>query len=95
MDVASNPCCVRGQAANWGSVIPAVWSFVLAARERGWGTAWATCHLSYEREMADLLSLPFSTVVHVALTPVAYTIGTSFRSAPRADRREFIYWDHW
>lgn len=86
---------VRGQAGNWGSVIPAVWSFMLAARERGLGTAWTTCHLSYEQDMADLLGLPFSTVVQVALTPVAYTIGTSFRPAPRADRREFIHWDHW
>jgi hypothetical protein len=66
-----------------------------AARERGLGTAWTTCHLSYEREMADLLGLNFETVVQAALTPVAYTIGTNFRAGPRADREEFLHWDHW
>lgn len=86
---------VRGQAGNWGSVIPAFWSFMLAARERGLGTAWTTCHLSYEREMADLLGVNFDTVVQAALTPLAYTIGTTFRAGPRADRQEFLHWDHW
>lgn len=86
---------VRGQAGGWGSVIPAFWSFMLAARERGLGTAWTTCHLSYEREMADLLGLPFDTVVQVALSPLAYTVGTDFRPAPRAARRDFIHFNHW
>ena len=39
----------RGQAHNWGSVIPATWSFMLAARERGLGTAWTVAHLTYGR----------------------------------------------
>ena len=86
---------VRGQAGNWGSVLPAFWSFMLAARERGLGTAWTTCHLSYEREMADLLGLDFRTVVQAALSPLAYTIGTNFRAGPRADRQEFVHWDRW
>ena len=86
---------VRGQAGAWGSVIPAVWSFMLAARERGLGTAWTTSHLSYEEEMAALLGIPFDTVVQVALTPVAYTIGTSFSVAPRADHRDFSHWNIW
>ena len=86
---------VRGQAGNWGSVIPAVWSFMLAARSRGLGTAWTTCHLSYEREMAQVLSIPFETVVQAALTPVAYTIGTSFRPGPRAPRDDFLHWQAW
>ena len=32
-------------ASMWGSILPAVWSFMLAARERGLGTAWTTIHL--------------------------------------------------
>jgi hypothetical protein len=48
---------IRGQAGNWGSVLPTLWSFMLAARERGVGTAWTTCHLSYEKDMADLLGI--------------------------------------
>lgn len=86
---------VRGQAGAWGSVIPAFWSFMLAAREHGLGTAWTTCHLSYEREMAELLGLPYDTVVQVALTPVAYTIGTDFKPGPRAEPGAFVHWDRW
>ncbi|MDQ0381925.1 nitroreductase family protein [Amycolatopsis thermophila] len=85
----------RGQAHNWGSVLPAVWSFMLAARERGLGTAWTAGHLNYEREMADLLGIPFDTTVQVALIPIAYTIGTDFKPAPRADDRNFSHWNRW
>lgn len=86
---------VRGQAGQWGSVLPGFWSFMLAARERGLGTAYTTCHLTYEREMADLLGIPFDGVVQAALTPVAYTIGTDFRPGPRVDHTEFLHWDRW
>lgn len=86
---------VHGQAHSWGSVLPAVWSFMLAARERGLGTCWTIGHLAYEREMADLLGLPFNTTVQVALTPVAYTTGTDFKPAPRADDRNFTHWNRW
>lgn len=86
---------IRGQAGAWGSVIPAFWSFMLAARDRGLGTAWNKAHLSYEREMAELLGIPFDTVVQAALTPVAYTIGTDFRPGPRADHGSFSHWDRW
>ncbi|TGD84428.1 nitroreductase family protein [Mycolicibacterium sp. CH28] len=86
---------IRGQAGAWGSVLPALWSFMLAARERGIGTAWTTCHLSYEKEMAELLGIPYDQVVQAALTPVAYTVGTSFRPAQRADPRGFVHWNTW
>ena len=46
------------QAGLWGSLLPAVWSYMLAARARGLGTAWTTLHLAYEREVAELLGLP-------------------------------------
>ena len=32
-----------GLASVYGSILPATWSFMLAARERGLGTAWTTC----------------------------------------------------
>lgn len=86
---------IRGQAGNWGSVLPAFWSFMLAARERGLGTAWTTAHLSYEKEMAELLDIRFDTVVQGGLTPVAYTLGTTFKPGPRADARDFTHWDRW
>ena len=37
------------QAGLWGSVLPAAWSFMLAARARGLGTAWTTLHLRTSR----------------------------------------------
>jgi nitroreductase len=86
---------VHGQANTWGSVLPATWSFMLAARERGLGTCWTIGHLAYEREMADLLGLPFETTVQTALTPVAYTIGTDFKRGPRVEGRDFTHWDRW
>jgi len=33
------------QASYWGSLIPAVWSFMLALRSRGLGSAYTTLHL--------------------------------------------------
>src|SRR5918993_229538 len=71
------------QASRWGSIIPAAWSFMLAARARGLGTVWTTFHLRYEREAAELLGIPFETVMQAALIPVAYSIGTDFRPAAR------------
>jgi hypothetical protein len=68
---------------------------MLAACERGLGTAWATAHLSYEREMADLLDIPFDHVIQVAFTPVAFTIGTRFKPGARADAKGFAHWNRW
>jgi nitroreductase len=36
------------------SIYPAVWSYMLAARERGLGTCMTIGHLKYEREAADI-----------------------------------------
>ena len=70
------------QASMWGSVLPAVWSFMLALRARGLGSAWTTIHLHQEQEMADLLAIP-SGYTQVGLFPVAYSIGTDFKPGLR------------
>ena len=36
---------VAGSAGFWGSLLPAVWSYMLALRSRGLGSAWTTLHL--------------------------------------------------
>ena len=41
------------QAGFWGSILPAAWSFMLAARVRGLGSSWTTVHLYYEQEAAE------------------------------------------
>lgn len=83
------------QAGIWGSALPAVWSFMLAARSRGLGTVWTTPHLNYEREAAELLGLPYETTVQCALIPVAWTIGTDFKPARRVPVAEVVHWERW
>lgn len=70
-------------ASIFGSICPAVWSFMLAARARGLGTSWTTVHLMFEQEAAAVLGIPFEQVLQVCLVPIGYTIGTDFKPAPR------------
>ena len=83
------------QAAVWGTILPAAWSFMLAARARGLGTVWTSRHLAYEREAAEILGIPYDEVMQAALTPVAYTIGTEFKPAKREPARDVTYWNRW
>ena len=83
------------QAGWWGSIIPAVWSFMLAARERGLGTAWTTMHLRSERAAAELLGIPYDTVTQAGLIPIAYSIGTEFKPASRVALEQVCHWDEW
>lgn len=85
----------REQAGFWGSILPAVWSFMLAARERGLGTALTTIHLFYEQEAAEALGIPYEKVTQAALIPVAYTLGTDFKPAPRKPLDSILHWDRW
>jgi nitroreductase len=85
---------VEAQAGYWGGILPAVWSFQLALRSRGLGSAWTTLHLTYEREVAELLGIP-STVTQAALLPVAYYTGDDFKQASRRPVEELTYWNHW
>lgn len=78
-----------------GSIIPAAWSFCLAARARGLGTSWTSLHLWHEQEAAELLGIPFDAVSQVALIPVAYTKGTDFRPAPRVPVDDVLHVDGW
>lgn len=83
------------QAGFWGSITPALWSFMLAARARGIGTAWTTLHLRYEREVAEIIGIPYERYTQAALTPIAYTKGTDFKLAERAPVSEIMHWDRW
>lgn len=96
--------CIRGrteqasiaeQASVWGSILQAAWSFMLAARARGLGSAWTSLHLAYEKEAADLLGIPFAEIMQAALLPVAYSKGTAFKPAPRAPLDTMTHWDKW
>ena len=84
-------------AGAWGSLLPAVWSFMLALRERSMGSAWTTIHLMNdgEKEAADLLGSPFDKVTQGGLFPIAYTIGTDFKPAIREPLSKVLHWDKW
>lgn len=82
------------QGSHWGSVLPAVWSFMLALRSRGLGSAWTTVSLHCERELAELLQIP-PEFTQAGLFPVAYTVGTDFRPADRAYSESRIFWNGW
>jgi nitroreductase len=83
------------QASRWGSIMPAAWSFMLAARSRGLGTVWTSFHLAHEQEAAELLGIPYGEVMQAALIPVAYTIGTDFKPAKRAPVETMAHWERW
>ncbi len=91
-----NASVVAGAGA-WGSLLPAVWSFMLALRERGVGSAWTTIHLMNdgEQQVADILGIPFAKVTQAGLFPIAYTIGTDFKLAKREPLDRILHWDQW
>jgi nitroreductase len=81
-------------ASVYGSIMPATWSFMLALRSRGLGSAWTTLHLFDAERVAEALGIP-ADVTQVALLPVAYTIGTDFKPANRPPVEGITYWDTW
>ena len=97
--------CIRGrvrdgattaeQGGLWGSIVPAFWSFLLAARTRGLGTAYTTLHLVYEREVAGILGIPHDEYTQAGLTPIAYYRGEDFAPAARVPLEAITHWNGW
>ena len=81
---------VVAQASMWGSIVQAVWSFMLALRERGLGSIWATVTSRREREIAELLGIPYEEYTQVGFFPIAYTEGTDFKKAWRKPVSEVL-----
>jgi nitroreductase len=85
----------RRHAGTLGSILPATWSFMLAARARGLGTCWTTMHLAHEEAAATVLGIPYPAVRQAALIPVAHALGDSFKPAPRQPLDRVVHWDAW
>ncbi len=85
---------VLAQASVYGSILPAVWSLMLALRARGLGSAWTSLHLMFEQDAARILGVP-ETVTQVALLPVAYFTGTDFKPARRLPLETAVSWNTW
>jgi len=82
------------QAGLWGSLLPAAWSYQLAARARGLGSAWTTLHLAYEKEISELLGIP-PKVRQGVLLPTAYYTGETFKPAAREPLDKVLHVDRW
>lgn len=89
------PASALRLASFYGSVYPAVWNFMLALRARGLGSCLTTAHLAYEREIAELLGIPFDEVTQVAMVPVAQLLPGSDGPGRRAPAAEVTMWDRW
>lgn len=96
--------CIEGRAEAapsaqmaglYGSILPAAWSFMLAARLHGLASCWTTLHLKYEREAAQILGIPYDTVTQAALIPVAYPIGTDFKPGARKALDGVLHQETW
>ena len=75
--------------------MPAMWSFMLAARARGLGTAWTSMAVAREREIAQLLEIPAGAATQFCMTPVAFTVGDRFSPARRPPAESVVHWDRW
>ncbi len=86
------------QAGYWGSFLPAVWTFMLALRSRGLGSAWVTMNLGRkegERETAEVLGIPFERVTQAGMFPVGYTRGTDFKPIRTPPVDKVVHWNQW
>lgn len=97
--------CIEGRVDNgasnqmiagvYGSILPAAWSFMVAARARGLGTSWTTLHLKYEREVSELLGVPYERYTQAALITLGYATKQDFKPAERIPLERVVHWDRW
>jgi len=99
--------CTRGtidgatlgaQAGFWGSFLPAVWSFMLALRSRGLGSAWVTMNLGRPegaQETAQVLGIPDEHFTQAGMFPIGYTVGTDFKPIRTPPVGERVHWNRW
>lgn len=85
----------EGMAGLFGSILPAAWSFMLAARDRGLVGAWTTLHLTYEKETADVLGIPYERYTQAALLTLGFSTGGDFQPAKRIPLEGLVHWEQW
>ncbi|MEA2532527.1 MAG: hypothetical protein QOJ93_338 [Actinomycetota bacterium] len=83
-----------GKPSLFDSSIQAGWSFCLAGRARGIGTAWTTLHLERAAEAAKVLGIP-PGITQIVLFPVAYTTDDHFEPVARRPAAEITFFDQW
>ena len=83
-----------GRPGLFDSVVQSVWSFCVALRARGLGTAWTTAILGKRDELREVLGVP-DTSTQIAMIPVAWFTGDDFKPAPRYPAREITFIDQY
>ncbi len=83
-----------GSPGLFDSVIQSAWSFCVALRARGLGSAWTTAVLAKNPELKELLGIP-AEITEIAMLPVAWTKGTDFRPVRRSPAREITFFDRY
>ncbi|MBU8820177.1 nitroreductase family protein [Mycolicibacterium goodii] len=96
VEVVDGDGALTAENANlyWSSVMPATWSYMLAARSRGLGTTWTGVTIMADEEMRAILGLP-DNVYHATTVPTAYYTGTTFRRAKRIPLDDVLHFDRW
>jgi nitroreductase len=96
VEVSDSDGTLTGENANqyWSSIMPAAWSYMLAARSRGLGTTRTGVTIMADDEMRAILGLP-DNVYHATTIPTAYYTGTTFRRAKRIPLDDVVHFDRW
>lgn len=82
-----------GQASWWASILPAAWSFMLAARSRGLVTSYTARGCDREAELAEVLGLEYPGTTQAGIIAVGHPDHQAFRVARRRPLAEVMRWN--
>ena len=82
------------QASAYGSILPAAWSFMLAARTKGLGATWTTLHLGNAERVGEVLGLP-SDFTQAVMLAVGFYKGDTFEPARRLPVSSYVHRNGW
>jgi nitroreductase len=90
---ATPPDARAGQASWWASILPAAWSFMLAARSRGLVTSYTARGCDREAELAEVLGLDYPAVTQAGIVAVGHPDDQAFKPARRRPVTEVLRWN--
>ena len=79
----------------WGSVVPAIWSFMLALRARGLGSTWTTMTCRRSRRWPSCSASPMTSTPRSACSPSPTRSAPTSSPPPRLDPSSVIHWNSW
>jgi nitroreductase len=87
------PADRKDQASWWASILPAAWSFMLAARSRGLVTSYTARGLDLEPELAGLLGIPYPGMTQAGIIAVGHPDSQEFKRARRRPLADVMSWN--